>query len=601
LTTDLAGAFRRFDTYHWRPGLFAPGKETGAVTDPHGRPARTPVGSVAKIVLYLSDFTAGYWLKVRPRLARSSLVVFDRYAQDLQVDPLRYRYGGPGWLSKLLAKIVPRPDLFLILDLSPAESRLRKDELPAAALAQQRSRYRRLAGALPRAFLLDASQPAETVAAYAREIAFGALSQRYHDRKGLSGGEIRHEALHWLSGVLSTDDECKFVDGSVGNGFAGTRRNSFLWTRTVGNRGYLTPRVSRAAAVAGLDLYGPRRLKARLAKRLLGAAMRVGLADRVLPRVVMTTRTSPASGEGAERSLLDHISHLLQRDDLRFAISTGNPNQHRTPMLKIMTPACESLGYARVGWNRTTKALVRHEASICATLARQELSFMAPQILHIGRWNSRVFAIQSAPAQRATPAPLTFNAAYLAIVTELSRLELRMISLDEAPLWRSLIRRSESITQPYYRDLLRRGLAAVYNSLGSRPLPFHFCHGDYAPWNALAIDSGLLLYDWECARRQGPPGWDICNFFVRSLWRNRRTKPVQVSGEFLPGGIAERWMAQYLEGLGMRRADSRPLCLLFLLNELIFSLVEPRENFASLQFLQMLISLFLFEDAPTPG
>jgi aminoglycoside phosphotransferase (APT) family kinase protein len=43
-----------------------------------------------------------------------------------------------------------------------------------------------------------------------------------------------------------------------------------------------------------------------------------------------------------------------------------------------------------------------------------------------------------------------------------------------------------------------------------------FAHGDFAPWNLLETDQGLVLLDWESAREDAPPFFDLCHFLVQS-------------------------------------------------------------------------------------
>jgi hypothetical protein len=72
----------------------------------------------------------------------SGLIMFDRYFQDLLVDPIRYRYGGPMWLPRLLNAFVPPPDLLLlVLDAAEEVILSRKRELPPVELRRQRASY----------------------------------------------------------------------------------------------------------------------------------------------------------------------------------------------------------------------------------------------------------------------------------------------------------------------------------------------------------------------------------------------------------------------------------------------------------------------------
>jgi hypothetical protein len=87
--------------------------------------------------------------------------MFDRYFQDLLVDPLRYRYGGPTWFARLLNRFVPPPDLiFLVLDAEEEVILSRKREVPREELRRQRASYRQLT-VDPRATLIRTDRGTE--------------------------------------------------------------------------------------------------------------------------------------------------------------------------------------------------------------------------------------------------------------------------------------------------------------------------------------------------------------------------------------------------------------------------------------------------------
>jgi thymidylate kinase len=81
------------------------------------------------------------------------LVVFDRYYQDLLIDPLRYRYSGPMWLAKLVSRFVPAPDLQFVVDAEDDVILSRKREVPPEELRRQREGYQQFTlgalGAIP--------------------------------------------------------------------------------------------------------------------------------------------------------------------------------------------------------------------------------------------------------------------------------------------------------------------------------------------------------------------------------------------------------------------------------------------------------------------
>ena len=159
---QIAPAFRKQARFHLRPHF---GKQQDAsitVDDPHSKPPRGFLGSMAKLGLWWTDYVVGYFLSVYPKLIRSTLVVFDRYADDLAVDPKRYRYGGPLWMARLLSWVVPRPDLTFVLVADPKIIQDRKTEVPLAETSRQVEEYRKLSQRKG-VILIDAGRPVEEV------------------------------------------------------------------------------------------------------------------------------------------------------------------------------------------------------------------------------------------------------------------------------------------------------------------------------------------------------------------------------------------------------------------------------------------------------
>jgi thymidylate kinase len=147
---------------HLKPSVIH--RATADTTDPHGVPPRGLLTSVLKCLYWLFEYTAGYYLHVRPDLKAGKLVLFDRYLLDVLVDARRYRYGGPSWLTQLLWRVVPKPDLVVVLS-APAEVLLeRKQELPSEEIERQLQAYQALVSQQRGGRIVDVSgSPEEAV------------------------------------------------------------------------------------------------------------------------------------------------------------------------------------------------------------------------------------------------------------------------------------------------------------------------------------------------------------------------------------------------------------------------------------------------------
>lgn len=191
LVEKLGPAFRRHQVFHFRPQLIKPGKETGRpITNPHAKQVRGTFASVARLLGLFLDFWAGHLLVTRPLLARSGLIIFDRYFHDILVDNRRYRYGGPLWLPRIFARIIPPPDLlFLVLDADSTVILSRKREVAPEELERQRASYAQLASQVCHSGLIKTDEGVtESVSAAARTVAIY-MAQRF---------ERQHQS--WLTG-----------------------------------------------------------------------------------------------------------------------------------------------------------------------------------------------------------------------------------------------------------------------------------------------------------------------------------------------------------------------------------------------------------------
>jgi len=144
LERELAPAFRRGRRFHLRPH-FGTASGGAAVTDPHGQTPRGHLASAAKVGLFILDYWMGWLRWVYPAKVRSNLVVFDRYYHDMLVDPARYRLPRGSFLQRLLAGLVPRPDIWLVLHAPPELLVARKGEISLEAAHTLSAGYARLA------------------------------------------------------------------------------------------------------------------------------------------------------------------------------------------------------------------------------------------------------------------------------------------------------------------------------------------------------------------------------------------------------------------------------------------------------------------------
>ena len=172
---SLTEAFRQNKQYHLFP---KEGKEVAPTTDPHNQIPRGYLGSIAKLFYSLGLYVFGYWTKVYPLKIKSTLVIFDRYYHDILVDPKRYRHGGEKFWVKLVGYFVPKPDVWLLLDVPATVIQQRKAEVTPEECERQVIAYRKLFEKLDNAFIINANQTPEQVIYDTEEVLIQYLKNR---------------------------------------------------------------------------------------------------------------------------------------------------------------------------------------------------------------------------------------------------------------------------------------------------------------------------------------------------------------------------------------------------------------------------------------
>jgi thymidylate kinase len=149
---------------HLRPGLLPPlarlkglqATQIGPVLDPHGSTPSGVVGSVFRLSYLTMDYVLGYWLLLRPMIAKNpTIILFDRYCYDMALDPRRFRLGISRRVVDLFIRLIPKPDVVVCLHAEPEAILARKQELPLAEITRQVNALRELAQREPRAILVS--------------------------------------------------------------------------------------------------------------------------------------------------------------------------------------------------------------------------------------------------------------------------------------------------------------------------------------------------------------------------------------------------------------------------------------------------------------
>ena len=163
--------------------LFGKRKSEGiveVVSNPHMQEPSGFIGSLARWIYYLHDYTWGYLVKVLPKIrTRSFVYVFDRYYYDYYVDSVRSHLVLPYWLLRLGETFIPKPDIILCLGGNPNKIYARKPETSLDEVTRQTEELKHFTARRKNAVWVDTTQPIENSICDAKTAILNMMSTRF--------------------------------------------------------------------------------------------------------------------------------------------------------------------------------------------------------------------------------------------------------------------------------------------------------------------------------------------------------------------------------------------------------------------------------------
>ena len=138
LKKKLKKKFKKIKYVHLRPYLILLDKST-VQAKPHKTKKAWPIlFNFIRILYWLIIYRLFFYLFAnKPR----QLIIFDRYAHDLMIDPIRYKFNLPNIITKFILNLFPNPSLWIFLNAPIKVLEKRKKELPTRELKKQIRSY----------------------------------------------------------------------------------------------------------------------------------------------------------------------------------------------------------------------------------------------------------------------------------------------------------------------------------------------------------------------------------------------------------------------------------------------------------------------------
>ncbi|MCC6176374.1 MAG: hypothetical protein IT305_13795 [Chloroflexi bacterium] len=307
---------------------------------------------------------------------------------------------------------------------------------------------------------------------------------------------------------------------------------------SLGATHWLAPLAGRRATVNGLGLVSPWRYRDRLKKAALTTLAYCGTL-RLAGDVVLVARREPSELEV-------RLAGIFGRADLVLAMKTGQLKALQKTTLQVMTSDGTILGYAKLAASDVARATVEREVACLRELGRHRvLDGRVPKLLG-------TFEVTSAYASILAPGPETggpasFGPSHRAFLDLLAAATERRMRFRESEMARDMDQKLQTLLPVLPDDWRARLMPAIElmdSLLDDLDLPFALAHRDFGPWNTRRYRDGtLFVYDWDNARQEMIPLYDLFSFHLLDYRSFATGKPsLAVARDLIAAG--RRWMPQ---------------------------------------------------------
>ena len=154
ITKKFKNKYKNIKYIHLRPYLFLTDKSiTNA--NPHYNKPRSQFISLLQILTWLLIYKFFFFFRLKEK---NQLIIFDRYAHDLLIDKIRYRFSLSDKLTKFILSLFPEPHLWIVLKAPIKLIEKRKKELSIKELKRQMKLYINFSNNRKNSLLLNTSK-----------------------------------------------------------------------------------------------------------------------------------------------------------------------------------------------------------------------------------------------------------------------------------------------------------------------------------------------------------------------------------------------------------------------------------------------------------
>jgi hypothetical protein len=365
----------------------------------------------------------------------------------------------------------------------------------------------------------------------------------------------RVDGLGWVSRAVFPDRRVALtVGGAAPAGHRTVARYAVV--PSLSRARFLVPLGAPRAGAASLLAYNALRPPTvRAVRAAVGGLARIG-AVGLAPFPALTVSV-PAGVPVAEVLLTERLAAALGGTPLLAAFGVRPPDPNHKPTLQLFGADGRPRGYAKIGWNDATRALVTAEAAALRALravAGAADHPLPPGLLTELTWADQVVAVIEPlpPAVRGVPVDDPPRIAALLAVARRGGPAAPPRPLAGSPFLARLTAQAQraAASGPAGARAVA-AVAALARRHGATETEFGHWHGDWVPWNLGQHAGRLVAWDWEHSGPDVPVGFDLAHdAFQRALVL--RGEPAAVAA-----GAVDAYLDRHGDRLGLGPAQRR--------------------------------------------
>ncbi|KAB1948992.1 hypothetical protein F8271_01650 [Micromonospora sp. ALFpr18c] len=365
----------------------------------------------------------------------------------------------------------------------------------------------------------------------------------------------RSDGLGWVSRAVFPDRRVVLaVGGSTPLGHRTVARYAVV--PSLARARFLVPLGAPRAGAATLLAYNALRPpRVRAVRAAVGGLARLG-AVGLAPFPTLTVSV-PVGVPVAELLLTERLAAALGGTPLLAAFGVRPPDPNHKPTLQLFDGDGRPRGYAKIGWNDATRALVTAEAAALRALPAVVGAAdhpVPPGLLAELAWADQVVAvIEPLPsAVRGVPVDDPPRVAALLAVARRGGPGAPPRPLAGSAFLARMTAQARRAAAAGAAGTRAVAAVEVLTRLhGATDVEFGHWHGDWVPWNLGEYGGRLFAWDWEHSGPDVPVGFDLAHdAFQRALVL--RGEPAAVAA-----GAVDAHLDRHGDRLGLGPAQRR--------------------------------------------